>query len=63
MIENDVISDIHRVDDRGFTPLTLALTYKHTEIVEFFISYFEIENVDIKLIPAMIEQAEANGRR
>lgn len=64
LVENNILTDIHKKSEKfGDTPLTLAISYDHHDIVDYFKQKFNITSVTLKDLDVIIDRVKANYRR
>ncbi|WP_187145739.1 ankyrin repeat domain-containing protein [Rickettsia bellii] len=64
LVENNILTNIHKKSEKfGDTPLTLAISYDHHDIVDYFKQKFNITSVTLKDLDVIIDRVKANYRR
>lgn len=60
-IENGIITDINKESfNYGDTPLTLAISYRHKDIINYFKKKYQINNVSLKHLEVIIDRIITN---
>ncbi|WP_342270585.1 ankyrin repeat domain-containing protein [Rickettsia endosymbiont of Orchestes rusci] len=63
-IENNILTDIHKKSNKfGDTPLTLAISYEHHDIVDYFKQKFNITTITLEDLDVILDRVKANFRR
>jgi len=64
LIENNIQNDINKESTKfGDTPLTLALSYGHRDIVDYFSKKFAVDSVSLRHLYVIIDRVIANRDR
>ena len=62
--ENNILTDIHKKSTKfGDTPLTLAFSYEHDDIVNYFKKKFNIKNVSLEDLDVILDRVRSNFKR
>ena len=64
LIENNILIDINKKSTKyGDTPLTLAISYEHQDILEYFKKKFRVETITIEELEVILDRLKSNYRR
>jgi ankyrin repeat protein len=63
-VENKILEDINKKSSKyGDTPLTLAISYEHKDIIEYFKNKFGINSISLNDLEVILETVKANYRK
>jgi aminoglycoside 6'-N-acetyltransferase len=63
-VENNILQDIHKKSFKyGDTPLTLAISYEHKNILEYFKRKFGINSISVDNVDIILDRVKANYRK
>lgn len=61
LIENHILTDIHKKSmNYGDTPLTLAISYEHHDIIDYFKKKFGIKSVTLEDLYVILDRIKSN---
>ena len=64
LIENNLLTDIHKKSTKfGDTPLTLAISYGHKDIVDYFKNKFGVSTINFDDLDTILDRIKCNYRR
>jgi ankyrin repeat protein len=64
LIKNNILIDINKKSTQyGDTPLTLAISYEHQDILEYLKKKFRIESITIEELEVILDRLKSNYRR
>ena len=64
LIENNLLTDIHKKSTRyGDTPLTLAISYGHRDIVNYFKKKFRVSTINLDDLDIILDRIQVNYRK
>ena len=64
LVENNILTDIHKKSTKfGDTPLTLAFSYEHDDIVNYFKKKFNVKNVSFEDLDVILDRVRSNFKR
>ena len=63
-VENNILTDIHKKSRMfGDTPLTLAISYDHHDIIDYFKQKFNVTSITLEDSDVILDRVKANYRR
>ena len=63
-VENSILTDVHKKSSKyGDTPLNLALTYEHEDILEYLKQKFHINSISFDDLNVIIDRIKSNCRK
>ena len=63
-IENNILTDINKVSSKHCdTPLTLAISYNHTDILDYFKTKFAVNSVSLSELDVILGRVKSNCRK
>ena len=64
LIENNLLTDIHKKSTKfGDTPLTLAISYGHKDIVDYFKNKFGVSTINFDNLDTILDRIKSNYRK
>ena len=64
LIENNILTDIHKKSTKfGDTPLTLAISYDHHDIVDYFKKKFGVKKITLEDLYVILDRVKSNFQR
>jgi len=63
-LENNILQDIHKKSLKyGDTPLTMAISYEHKDIIEYLKSKFNINSIEFEDLDVILDRVKSNYRK
>jgi ankyrin repeat protein len=64
LIENGILMDINKKSSKhGDTPLNLAISYEHKDIIEYFKRKFEVTSISFEDLDVVLDRLKSNYRK